>query len=180
MAHLGPIDPQVLSKRQGRFFVVERQSPLEAFHAVKYVREYSLTPLDAVMAFLLKRTVAPQIALETATELAARLAQPILEKIEPYDLGAFELDSSLANDYCRRICDPADMSKRTQRGADYRSLVEKYPAHEFTIDIAEASSLGLNVCEPSDRLADLFDELREDIDDIHLYVGLVSGEEQEA
>ena len=45
-AQLGPIDPQVLSKRNERFFASERQSPLEAFQAVKYLREFALTALN--------------------------------------------------------------------------------------------------------------------------------------
>jgi hypothetical protein len=123
--------------------------------------------------------VAPQPALDTASKLAVQIVQPILEKIEPYDLGAFALDSSLAMDYCRRICNPPEGPKKTQRNANFRSLVEKYPAHEFVIDIAEAPSLGLNVCEPTEEVNDLFDELREHLDDVHTFVGLITDDEDQ-
>src|SRR5437867_2635455 len=43
---LGPLDPQVISKRRGKFFVTERQSPLEAFRAVQYLRQFALASLD--------------------------------------------------------------------------------------------------------------------------------------
>lgn len=66
IAQLGPIDPQVISKSQQKFFAGERQSPLEAFQAVKYLREFGLTALDATMMFLLNHGVAPKPALETA------------------------------------------------------------------------------------------------------------------
>jgi hypothetical protein len=158
IALLGPLDPQVISKRGTKFFSVERQSPLEAFQAVKYLREASLTMLDTSMAFLLRQQIAPQHALETATKMAVEILHPILGKIDPYDLGAFDLDSSLAKDYCRRICSPADKQKRTQRSADYKALVETYPAHEFGIDREEARVLGLNVCAPSEALDDVFEE----------------------
>lgn len=161
IGQLGPLDPQVLSKRRGKFFAVERQSPLEAFQAVRYLREFSLTTLDVGMLFMQEHLVAPGPSLEAASELSIQLTRPILEKIEPYDLGAFALDSSLAKDYCRRVCQPTEPHKRTQRTADFRSLVERYPSHDFVIDRSEAESLGLNVCEPSETLDGLFDELRE-------------------
>lgn len=174
-AQLGPLDPQVISKRDTKFFASERQSPLEAFQAVKYLREYSLTALDATMRFLLNRDVAPQPALEAASRLALDMARPILEKINPYDLGAFALDSGLATEYCRRVFGAGDIQKN-QKDANYRSLVETYPAHEFIIDRGEASDLGLSVAEPAEELTDLFDELHERLNDIETFVGLFRDE----
>jgi hypothetical protein len=83
IALLGPLDPQVISKRGTKFFSVERQSPLEAFQAVKYLREASLTMLDTSMTFLLMHQIAPQHALETATKMAVEILHPILGKLTP-------------------------------------------------------------------------------------------------
>jgi len=94
-AYLSPLDPQVISKRQGKFFAIERQSPLEAFQAVKYLREFTTTVLDAHMTFLTQRLVSPKTALDTAAMLAVKCVEPIIGKIEPYDLGAFALDADL-------------------------------------------------------------------------------------
>ncbi len=175
VAPLGPVDPQVLSKRPTRFFSIERQSPLEAFQAGKYLREFALSTLNASMYFLVaEQHVAPQTALETASKLAVQLAQPILEKIEPYDLGAFDLDSNLALNYCRRIADPSEVKKQTQRRAKYSELVERYPAHEFAVDISEAQALGLTVSEPNEDLEDLFEELGPLLDQLETYIGLVT------
>ena len=114
IALLGPLDPQVISKRGTKFFSVERQSPLEPFQAVKYLREASLTMLDATMAFLLRHQIVPQHALETAAKMAVEILHPILGKVDLYDLGAFDLDSSLSKDYCCRICSPVDKQKRSE------------------------------------------------------------------
>jgi len=38
IAQLGPLDPQVASKKREKFFATERQSPLEAFEALRYLR----------------------------------------------------------------------------------------------------------------------------------------------
>ncbi len=178
IAQLGPLDPQVISKRQSKFFVVERQSPLEAFQAVKYLQESTLTMLDVSMRYLLEHQVAPQPAVDAARQLAVEFFKPILGKIEPYDIGAFALDSNLVKDYCRRICDPVDDQKRTQRTANYSSLVERYPAHEFFIDREEARALGLNVCEPQEALEDLFDELRPYLNKTHSFIGLIPSHEE--
>lgn len=172
-AQLGPIDPQVQSKRNERFFATERQSPLEAFQAVKYLREFAITVLDANMRVLLNRGVAPKHALDASNNLAFHLVQPILSKIEPYDLGAFALDSSLSVAYCTRVGNPGDTQKRTQRQVDPRELVERYPAHEFVIDIEEAKALKFNVPEPIPELEALFDELRPRLDEVQQFIGFV-------
>lgn len=176
MSSLGPLDPQVLSRRPGRFFAVERQSPLEASEALRYLRAHSLSELDAVMTWLLRRGVTPPTALEAASKLAAELSAPVLGKIDPYDLGAFQLDSRLSAEYCQRVAKPANMKKQTQRGVDDRALVEKYPAHEFNIDAEEAESIGLNVCEPDEEVDDLFDDLRSLLYETTHYVGMIPTE----
>ncbi len=180
-SRLGPLDPQVISKRPGKFFALERQSPLEAFQALRYLREISLTELNATLLFLLDHGIAPQTALETARELAGQLVQPMLGKIDPYDLGAFRLDSQLSLGYCERIANPASLPYQTQREANYSVLVEKYPAHEFIIDLHEAHTLGLNVCEATEQVSDLFDELRVYLSSpskpgLTTYIGLVPDE----
>jgi hypothetical protein len=169
---------QVPSKRSARFFDSERQSPLEAFQALRALQQFSLIQLDSTMIFLLRRHVTPRTALQAASEMAAQIVQPVLDKIDPYDLGAFQLDASLSIEYCRRICEPDDPSKKTQRAANYRALVEKYPAHEFIIDAKEATSLGLSVCEPDETVNGLFDSLREHLDGIQHYVGMISEREE--
>ncbi len=176
VAQLGPIDPQVISKRHEKLFATERQSPLEAFQAVRYLRELALASLDSNMTFLLERGVAAKPALETACNLAVHVVQPILAKIEPYDLGAFALDSNLAVDYCKRVCSPAD-ARTTQRKVNPRVLVERYPAHEFVIDIEEARVLGFNVSQPTPELDSLFDELRPLLNEVQQFVGCLPGSE---
>jgi hypothetical protein len=175
MASLGPIDPQVLSRRNEKLFASERQSPLEAFEAVTYLRTFALASVNANMRFLRESGIAPKPALENANNLAFHLVQPILSKIEPYDLGAFALDSRLSAQYCARIADPANPAKKTQRNADYRSLVDKYPAHEFLVDFEEAKALGFNVSEPGDEIGNIFDEIRTELDNTvtESFIGLV-------
>lgn len=173
IAQLSPIDPQVISKRHEKFFASERQSPLEAFQAVRYLRQFALASLDASMVFLLDHGVAPKPALETASNFGFHLAQPVLGKIDPYDLGAFALDSTLSIHYCQRVGNPADTSKKTQRSVPYRDLVEKYPAHEFVIDLEEARILRFSVSEPTPQIDDLFDRMRPHLDEVQQFIGFV-------
>lgn len=177
MAFLGPIDPQVSSKRNEKLFASERQSPLEAFEAVRYLREFALTSLSANFEYLLRKRIAPKPALETASSLAFHLVQPILSKIEPYDLGSFALDSRLALLYCERVGNPSSQARKTQRGVPYRALVEQYPAHEFVIDLEEARALNFDVCTPDPAVDELFDELRPSLEGLETYIGFVPDEE---
>ena len=175
IAQLSPVDPQVISKRREKFFVGERQSPLEAFQAMAHLRKVTLSSFDAFMAFLNReRQVAPQRALETAAKMASDLVQPILGQIDPYDLGAFSLDNEVAVNYCSRIAQPPDLRKKTQRNANFRALVEKYPAHEFFIDLAEAQALGFAASEPTESVDQAFNQLLPHLENLESYIGLVS------
>lgn len=169
-----PLDPQVGSKRSRKFFHRERQSPLEAFEAVRYLRLHTIESLDAVMHFLVDHAgIDPHLALETATKLSSSLAAPILDNVEPYDLGAFSLDSRVAIEYCERIARPRAAAKKAQRQVDPRALVEGYPAHEFMIDFEEAKSLGFTVKEPEPQVDELFTRVRSLLAELDSYVGLV-------
>jgi hypothetical protein len=172
-ADLGPLDPQVSSKRRERFFSSERQSPLEAFQSVRYLREFSLESIDEVMRFLLDKRVTHKLALEAAAKVSADLVRPILERIEPFDLGAFALDSRVAIEYCSRIGRPASGAKQSQRNVNPRALVENYPAHEFIIDPEEAESLGFTVSPPAPEIDTLFDTLRKRLPRVRKYIGLI-------
>ncbi len=165
VAQIGPLDPQVISKRREKFFLVERQSPLEAFEAVKYLRRFSLESLDTTMQFLLQHMITPQHALETAAKFSAELAKPILDKIDPYDLGSFSLDSRVSMGYCHRVCNPTNADQKAQRTAKFQNLVEKYPAHEFVIDIEEARALGFAVTQAEGELDELFHQLRGELEE---------------
>jgi hypothetical protein len=125
------------------------------------------------MEVLTDRGIAPQKALETATAIAADLVKPVLEKIDPYDLGAFSLDNKLAINYCKEVSRPSDLNKKTQRKAYYKSLVEDYPVHEFAIDLAEAQAIKLSVIEAPTDLDELFDKFRLCTPKVTSYVGLV-------
>jgi len=178
MAHMGPVDPQVLSRRHDKLFVNERQSPLEAFEALKYLRQVALAGVTANLQMLLEMGIATKPALDHAVNLAHHLVQPILAKIEPYDVGAFALDSRLSQVYSERVAKPPNLAKKTQRGVNIRALVENYPAHEFTVDFEEAKALGFNVCEAADDICLIFDEIRSELEktDVRSYIGLVPEE----
>lgn len=105
--------------------------------------------------------------------MATSFIAPILGKIEPYDLGAFSLDSVVAIEYCKRITNPSDKAKKTQRSVDPHTLVEKYPAHEFVIDLEEARALNFNVSEPEAAIDSLFCELRPHLK-VKKFVGTIS------
>lgn len=132
------------------------------------------------MEVLVNRGIAPQRALETASTLSSALVKPILERIEPYDLGAFSLDNRLALTYCRELSRPENVSLRTQRRSAYKSLVEYYPAHEFAIDVVEAESLRLKVSLPAAELDELFDDFRAKSSGLETYVGLVPASQRNA
>lgn len=174
LARLGPLDPQVISKRREKFFATERQSPLEAFQAMRYLREFCLASLDIFMRYLaLKQRVNPTLALKTSSELATQLVSTPLEKLEPYDLGAFALDSEVAKQCCQRILQPTAPNRKTQRNVKAETLVEVYPTHFFVIDREEAEQIGFDVSAPPQLLELILEELAVHLEELEKLVGLV-------
>jgi hypothetical protein len=179
-AFLGPIDPQVASKRNEKLFASERQSPLEAFEAMKYLRTFALESLAANWTYFLRLRIAPKPALDAATNLAFHLVQPVLSKIEPYDLGSFALDSRLSLQYCERVGNPINADRVSQRKVKFSRLVEGYAAHEFVIDREEADNLGFELDDATPEVHGLFEEIRQHLESVESYVGLVPMSEEAA
>jgi hypothetical protein len=125
------------------------------------------------MLFLLDKRVTHKLALESAAKVSVDLIRPILERIEPFDLGAVALDSRVAIEYCTRIANPANPAKQAQRGVSAKALVENYPAHEFVIDYEEAGSLGFSVALPAPEIDFQFDALRRHLGRLRKYIGLI-------
>lgn len=173
IARLGPLDPQVLSKRTGKFFATERQSPLEAFQAMKYLQQFCLTSLDIFMLFLLRQGLDAAMALKSSGELAGRLVSTPLQKVEPYDLGAFALDSDVAKQCCGRVLRSTAPDRKTQRRVKPETLVELYPTHSFVIDREEAEEIGFEVSPPPQVLEPIFEEVAEHLKEVEKLIGLV-------
>ncbi len=165
-AQLGPLDPQQ------RLFDADRSSPFEAFRGMQELFNFALNCFENGVEFMVERKVSPEKALEAAGDLAIRMVEPIIAKIEPCDIGILAIDSAMAIDYCARIARPADPARRTQREVDPAALVRGLPGHEYAIDADAARALNFHVCDATPELEDLFDELRPLLTSASCYIGL--------
>ncbi len=163
---LGPLDPHE------RFFDSTRRSPLEALQALRELREFSLDSIENIAEFMLEAKVPPELAFAAASEMASRIIEPIVAKIEPGDIATFSLNCTMALEYCRRIAAPSDPARKTQREVDPTGLVKFSPGHELVIDLESAKRLNFVVSEAAPEIEDLFDEFRPLAGKIHQYVGI--------
>lgn len=139
---LGPLDPQVLDLRGSEL----RRSPLESFHALDHLLNFSLESLDAVVQQLLG--IAPMDtphAIEHAKPFFAAIVSPLYSNVDLHELGDAGRALAISEDYAVRVMGRwgySDIERKKVRLID-RRLVWDYPTHGFVIDLFEAQSIGL-------------------------------------
>lgn len=148
---LGPLDIQ-LAKEDELF---ERTSGLIARQAMTTLTSHASSTLEEFSIALKVRgrgRVKLRTAMEWATELTARMYEPLFRQIDPLRLADDERSIEMVREYGQRLA---------QVGGNLRSdaldeLVQGYSSHQFEIDRKEASErLFLRVREPTVAEADL-------------------------
>lgn len=95
-------------------------------------------------------------AAQAASDLVTGLYAPILSQIDPIEVGDKARSMRIASDYGKRL----NARSKNLKDEALDTLTKTYPAHEFVIDMQEASGLFKNVRPLSDeeaKLVDLFD-----------------------
>ncbi len=133
-AEIGPLDVQV--------FDPEREdigSALNAVQALERLHAFSLVSVDQAMQLMLIRAGKKvETLLPLILNYEVSFLRPLLEGIDAVDFTKKSRELKVAEEYAFRL-----MKKNYAIGAAKRiarDLVEKYPAHEFIIDLQEAET----------------------------------------
>ena len=140
LAELGPIDIQINDQVEHG---AESFSPLNEFKSLEFLRDQALEWMEYYAVMMNHRYgLSVKEALRDSVPLVTGLMRPILEKIDPLDMGGHRRDLAVAEEYAKRmlmLTGNADARKIVRR------LVWEYPSHDFYIDIHEALEIGLPV-----------------------------------
>ncbi|HEV7643313.1 MAG TPA: hypothetical protein VGO50_05155 [Pyrinomonadaceae bacterium] len=152
-AELGPLDVQITDRVEKG---TQQFSPLDEFKSLDYLKEYSISLLDYYALALIQRSgMSLKEAFREAIPAVTSLMTPLYNKIDPSKIGGFRRNLAEGEEYAKRLL-ALTGSAHAQAVTD---LVWKYPAHDFVIDRAEATSLGLPVIHLDESEDDDFFEI---------------------
>lgn len=152
-AELGPLDVQikdVVEKGPRQF------SPIDEFKSLDYLKEYAISLLDYYAIALVERSgMSLKEAFREAIPATTNLLTPLYSKVDPSKIGSFKRSLAEGEEYAKRLL---KLRKPPYTNPDKiaTNLVWKYPAHDFVIDRAEATDLGLPVAHLSEADDDMF------------------------
>lgn len=143
LGELGPLDSlQPPSSGDG---AAQEKSHLERTQALRHIHGFACRSFDEIATILGRRDdFSTDDARRVATEIVARLSEPLFSRIDPESLAEserrLETDSAYAERILRRY--------RPELSADHvgalvARLVHGYPSHSFVIDLEECRDIGL-------------------------------------
>jgi hypothetical protein len=157
-AELGPLDVQILDyDREEHTSALNEVQILERLHAA------GLDALDQTMMLLALRTRKKlDTILPHTLKFVADMMRPMFEKVDVVHYTQRARELKVAEEYATKLLKPKYSKEAATSIA--RHLVEKYPEHEFVIDVEETNDpnpggLNLQTEQPSEAQANLMDGL---------------------
>ena len=172
-AELGPLDTQVLEQKSGG--KIEFVSALNPFKALEQLQRESLVALHASMNMIVPRSgLDMNECLTHAIEFVQATTGMLFDKMDPEKLGEYGRALSIGKEYGKRLLRryAADWDEETKTRA-LEQLVRGYPSHEYIIDYAELSEMGIPVDLFAEHESDAVGKLRKWILSGPSAVGLV-------
>jgi len=153
-AELGPLDVQIFDSDYEGY-----RSGLNEVQALERLHASALEAVDrSVLAWRVRSGKKIDTILPVACHFVAELMRPLFDKIDTVNYTQRSRELKEAEEYAVRLLEnhlPDDEAREVAR-----ALVEQYPDHSFSIDVAEASNLGLQqVTMASPEQSRLFDQL---------------------
>lgn len=150
LAELGPIDIQLHDQVEhgGKQF-----SPLDEFKSLEFMREQAIEWMDYYAAIMnMRYGMSIKEALKDSVPLVAALMQPIMQQIDPVEMGGYRRAIAIGEEYAKRML---ALTGNPDAAEIVQGMVWGYPTHDFCIDFDEAERLGL----PIERLPDSHEQI---------------------
>lgn len=136
-AELGPLDVQLFDRDRER-----QTSGLNEVQALERLHAVALQLVDRSMFSFVNRTGKKiDSLLPTSTQFVSELMKPLFAKIDTVQYTEMSRTLKVAEEYATRLMKHRYDENTAKSIA--RTLVEKYPDHNFFIDAEEANSIGL-------------------------------------
>ena len=140
LAELGPIDIQIDDpvEQGGKSF-----SPLDEFKSMEHMRDLAVEWINNYAQLMHEMyEISIHDGLRDAVPLVTGLMRPIMEQINPIEMGGYRRAIAISEEYAKRML---AISGNPKARAIVRRMVWEYPAHDFCIDFDEAKEIGLPV-----------------------------------
>ena len=136
VSEIGPLDVQLLQRDE----IGRRRSGMVVRTALDGLAQETFKIFESVMLEITVnsgKNISFDVASRIAVEIATKVMTPVYAQINPEALGNDLRDLEIATAYGHRLIEYGkNATKET-----IRKLVEDYPAHDFIVDKAEASTL---------------------------------------
>lgn len=157
---LGPLDIQIAKEDE----LFESTSGLIARQAMATLTSHASSTFDEFLITLKVRSggrVRLRTAIESATELTARMYEPLFRQIDPLRLADDERSVEMVRAYGQRLAEVGG----NLRPRALEELLTEYSSHQFEIDRKEArEKLFLKVRDPTDAESDVIGALQEHLE----------------
>jgi len=176
LAELGPLDTQLLERREGSRIY---SSALNPFKTLEELQRFALQMFDQSVRLLLQRAdYSIEEAVKHSMDFSSRIVAPLFSQIKVDKMGEYSRALQIGLEYGRRISKRYGNISEECYGNILQKLVFQYPSHDYIIDAKEMEEIGLNVAKPTDEegeiihemMVELFDSMhnRDDEDEIAL------------
>ena len=161
-AELGPLDAQIFDPEQERW-----SSALDEVQALERVNAFALQAINEFVLFTqLRSGKKVNTLMPSAMKFVEGMMQPLLSNIDTIHYSQSLRVLKVAEEYAVRLLMPKYSRREAEKIA--RHLVEKYPQHEFVIDVEETEKIGLRVSVADDQVASAIDALIPHLDKINV------------
>jgi hypothetical protein len=152
-AELGPLDAQVFDRDRE-----EWASALDEVQALERLHAFGLEAIDQTMLFLFTRTRKKiETILPHTLNFVGQIMGPMLDKVDVIHYTQRARQLKVAEEYAIRLLKPKYNDTQARKMA--RHLVEKYPEHDFAIDVDELTEIGVQSTNPSTEQVELMDTI---------------------
>jgi len=172
LAELGPLDTQVLERKEG---TRSYASALNPFKTVEEVQRFALRMFDQSVQLLLNRTdYSIEEAVKHSMEFAAKITAPMFSQIKVEKMGEYGRALQIGLEYGRRLLKRYGHISEEEYDKILRHLIYGYPSHAYVIDYKEMQEIGFKVELPTKEEEEIINEMVVSLVDI-----MRSGEEED-
>jgi len=157
LAELGPLDTQVLERKEGS---LEYTSALNPFKTIEELQRFALRMFDQSVRLLLSRAdYSVEEAVKHSMDFAARVTAPMFSQIRVEKMGEYSRALQIGLEYGRRLLKRYGKISEDNHDIILKKLIYGYPSHDYIIDYKEMKDIGFDVELPSDEEAEILHEI---------------------
>lgn len=142
LSELGPLDTQIGETQDGGQF--KYVSALNGFKALEQVQLHSVETLDIATRLILSRSpMKISEAVQLATTFCGETSGKLYQKLDPYKIGENARALGIGEFYGITILNKYRGWEKRRAERIVKTMVTRYPSHEFIIDLEELVELGM-------------------------------------